>query len=82
MIIIHHKDESPQAKNVPLKDLKEFCPPYSEKPIRDADKVFVIEGAHFRIFKNRDSTLNPYEIFPLSSIHLFLKTPKSLIMKG
>ena len=82
MIIIYHKDESPQAKNIPLKDLKEFWPPYSEKHIQDADKVFVLDGEHFRIFKNRDVSLNPDDVFSLSSIHLFLKELERPIMKG
>jgi hypothetical protein len=74
MILIYHKDESPHTKGVALKDLKDFWPPYSEKPVRDADKVFVIEGERFRVFKNRDAELvNPDATFPLSSIHLFLK---------
>jgi hypothetical protein len=74
MILIYHKDESPQVRDVALKDLKDFHPPYSEKSVRDADKVFVVEGERFRIFKDRDAELlNPDSTFPLSSIHLLLK---------
>lgn len=78
MFLIYHKDESPQAKDIALKDLKDFYPPYTQEHVHSANKMFVIDGERFRIFKDRDSTLNPNDTLPLSSIHLFLKdTEKS-----
>jgi len=73
MILIYHKNESLRARDVALKDLDAWHPPITDAHVRAADKVIVIDGTHFRIFKQRDEVINPDEIFPLESIHLFLK---------